>query len=367
LVLGAVAAGCGSSSSSSSGARSSGSGASGSSSSASSGGVAEAQKLIAQFQQQPQQTEVTTAITTPVPTGKKIDFLTCSSPGCVVIAKDFTDAAKILGWQVKLLTVEATADKINKAYATVIQDKPDGVAVVAVSSAVAVHALAQLQTMKIPVVTAQDPEIPFGPIITSVYTSTSSLRTGKIHADDMIANGCDKGTTVYIDVGGFLVLKFMREGFQAEAARLAPQMNIDVVDIAATQEGNAQQAVVGAVRSKQAVCVFASSDPLATGLAQALKSAGVTSLPKIFTDYGADTTLTYIKSGLATSTNMGDSGSYGFIFADALARHFAGQSVEPDGKALQNIWLVNKTNAPASTPYLDVPDLQAKYKKLWGK
>jgi hypothetical protein len=73
LVLGAVAAGCGSSSSSSSGARSSGSGASGSSSSASSGGVAEAQKLIAQFQQQPQQTEVTTAITTPLLAGLRSD------------------------------------------------------------------------------------------------------------------------------------------------------------------------------------------------------------------------------------------------------------------------------------------------------
>ncbi len=342
--------------------------ASGTSTAASSPGVEEAKKIVAQFRERPQETEVTEPITKPIPTGKTIEFLTCASPGCVVIADAFKDAAKVLGWNVKLLTVDATADAINKAYDTAIRDKPDAVAVTAVSSEVARNKLAQLEKMGIPVVTAQDPDVPFGPIVASFYTQKSSERMGKVHAANLVANGCADGTTIYVHVGGFIVLEHLLDGFKAEAERLVPGMKVKVVDIAATQEGTAEDAIVGAVRSTpDTTCVFASSDPLATGLPQALKNAGVRDLPQIFTDWTSPTTLQYIRDGLATSSHMGDNGSFGWLFADTLARHFAGQSTQPDSDALGTMWLVDKENAPDDVPYSAVADLQEKYKQLWNK
>lgn len=331
-------------------------------------GVKEATEIVAKFHERPQELEVTEPITKPIPEGKRITFLTCASPGCMAIADAVKDAASILNWSVKVLTVDATADAINKAYATAIRDKPDAIAVAAVSSEVARNKLAQLEKMGIPVVTAQDPDVPFGPIVASFYTEKSTTRLGQVHAANLVAHGCAEGTTIYIHVGGFKVLEHLLNSIEDEAERLSPGMKIEVVDIAATQEGNAQDAVVGKVRSTpDTTCIFASSDPLATGLPQALKNAGVRNLPQIFTDWTGDTTLQYIRDGLVTSSHMGDNGSFGFLFIDTLARHFAGQSVEPSANALATAWLVDRENAPDKVPYSSVPDLQEKYKRLWNK
>lgn len=327
----------------------------------------EAQQLAAPFQKQPTSLEVTVPITKPIPTGKRLDFLTCSSPGCAVIASRFVTAAGILGWHVKVLTVAPSADAIVSAYDTAIRDKPDGVAVAAVSAEVARPELATLQSMHIPVVTVQDPDVKFGPIIASLYTHDSSYRLGKVTADELTALGCGKGTTVYVNLSGYLVLQFRLTAYEAEMKRLDPSMKYKVLNFAAT-DTNFVSGIVGAARSDPSVdCIYASSDPIATGLPQALKAAGVSPLPKIITDYAGNTTLSYIHSGLATATDIGDSGSYGFIYIDTFARYWAGQSLAPDENALQTIWFVDSSNAPATVPYSDIANLQADYTHLWGK
>lgn len=330
--------------------------------------VTEAQGIVREFEQRPTRIEVSEPITRAIPEGKQIDFLTCSSPGCARIADYFKQAVAKLGWTAKVIEVDATADAINRAYDTAIRDKPDGLVVVAVSSEVARNKLSELERMNVPVVTVQDPDEPFGPIIASVYTHESSIRTGRIHADALIAAGCAEGTTVYIDVGGFIVLEFMRRGFEDEVRRLAPEMKVERVDIAATKEGDAQTAVIGAIRSNpDTTCVFGASDPLITGLPQAVRAAGVSDPLQYFTDFGGDTTLQYVKDGIATATNQGDPASWAYLLTDTLARHFAGQSVRPDQDALQNIWIVNKDNALDAIPESNVQDMVQQYERLWGK
>ena len=326
-----------------------------------------AQQLAAPFQKRPATLEVTAPIAKPIPVGQRLDFLTCSSPGCAVIASRFVTAATILRWHVKVLTVAPSADAIVAAYGTAIRDKPDGVAVAAVSAEVARPELATLQSMHIPVVTVQDPDVKFGPIIASLYTHASSYRLGKVTADELTALGCGKGTTIYVNLSGYLVLQFRLTAYQAEMKRLDPSMKYKVLNFAAT-DTNFVSGIVGAVRSDPSVdCVYASSDPIATGLPQALKAAGVSPLPKIITDYAGDTTLSYIHTGLATATDIGDSASYGFIYIDTFARYRAGQSLAPDENALQTIWFVDSSNAPTMVPYSDIANLQADYAKLWGR
>jgi len=330
--------------------------------------VAEAARIVREFEQRPTRIEVSEPITRPIPEGKRIDFLTCSSPGCARIADYFEQAVSRLGWTAKVIEVDATADAINRAYDTAIRDKPDGLVVVAVSSEVARNKLAELERMRVPVVTVQDPDQPFGPIIASIYTHPSSIRTGRIHADTLIAAGCADGTTIYIDVGGFIVLEYLRRGFEDEVRRLAPGMKIKRVDIAATKEGDAQSAVIGAIRSNpDTTCVFGASDPLVTGLPQAVRAAGVSDPIQYFTDFGGDTTLQYVNDGIATATNQGDPASWAYLLTDTLARHFAGQSVRPDQDALQNIWIVNRDNALDRIPESNVPDMVQQYERLWGK
>ncbi|MGH3253979.1 MAG: sugar ABC transporter substrate-binding protein [Streptosporangiaceae bacterium] len=329
--------------------------------------VKQAQALAAPFQKQPTKLEVTAPITKSIPSGKRLDFLTCSSPGCAVIASRFEAGAAILGWHVKVLTVAPTAPAIVNAYDTAIRDKPDGVAVAAVSAEVAKPELAKLQSMHIPVVTVQDPDIKFGPIIASLYTHDSSYRLGKVTADELTALGCGSGTTLYVNLSGYLVLQFRLTAYEKEMKRLSPKLKYKVLNMAATAS-DFTTPIVSAVRADPKIdCIYASSDPIATGLPQALKAAGISKLPQIVTDYAGNTTLQYIHDGLATATDIGDSGSYGFIYIDTFARYFTGESLTPDENALQTIWFVNKSNAPTSVPYSDIANLKADYTKLWGK
>ena len=345
------------------GCSSSGSGGGGGGS-ASSKVVSEAKSLAAPYTKRPG-LEVTTPITKTIPTGKKLDLLTCSSPGCAAIASAFKQAAGVLGWSVKVLTVDPTADAITNAYNTAIRDKPDGVAVAAVSAEVAKHQLATLQSMHIPVVTVQDPDVKFGPIIASLYTHDSSNKLGKVTADYTTGDmGCTN--TLYVQLSGYLVLQFRLKAYEAEMKRLSPKLKYKVLNLAATTTDFVSP-IVSAVRADPSInCVYVSSDPFAVGLPQGFKSAGV-SLPKIITDFAGNTTLQYIHNGQATATDVGDPGSYGYIYLDTFARYFSGQSVVPDEKATQNFWFVNKSNAPTSVPFSDVVNLQSKYAKLWGK
>jgi ABC-type sugar transport system substrate-binding protein len=331
---------------------------------------ATAKSVAAEAEKQPVNLELGAnppPITKPIPKGKRIDFLTCASPGCVVIAKTFEQAATKLGWTYKLQTVEATPTAVQNAFDTAVRDKPDGVAVVAVPTEDAPHQLSQLKAMNIPVVVAQSPDVKSGPIIVVLYNHVSANRIGKISADYMMAKGCTNGTTLYAQVAGFQVLVYMLSSAQAEFKAMAPGAKIQVLNIAATQEATAPAAIVSAVRANSSIdCIYISSDPMGSGLPEALKAAGIQKSPMIFTSAGGQQTLQYIKDGQMQATQIGALGDYGWLYADTFARYFSGQSVAPDAAALESIWMVNQSNAPATFPYSNTVNMQAKYLKLWG-
>jgi ABC-type sugar transport system substrate-binding protein len=308
---------------------------------------------------------VTEPITSDIPKDLRITFLTCSSPGCAAIADAFKDAADLLEWDVNVLTVEPQSESIQAAYNTAIRDEPDGVAVAAVSSDAVGRQLDTLEEMGIPVVTVQDPDEKFGPIIATLYTSPSSIKLGELTADYLISKECGQGHTIYVHLGGYLVLDFRLEGFERQLGDVMPDFSYEVFNMPAT-EANPSVPIVGAARAHGDVeCVYLSSDHMTTGLPQAFESAGM-EIPKIITDFGGATTLQYIRDGLVEGTNVGDSGSYGWIYMDAFARHFAGQSTQPTEDAFQSVWFVDESNVPDDVPYSHVEDLPAKYAAVWN-
>jgi ABC-type sugar transport system substrate-binding protein len=332
--------------------------------------LATAQSVATQIAQQPVNLELgpnPPPITKPIPKGKKISFLTCASPGCVVIADTFEEAAKKLGWTVQLQTVAATPNAVQVAFDTAVRQAPDAVAVVAVPTEDAPSQLSQLQKMHIPVVVAQSPDVPTGPIIVVLYNHVSANRIGKDSADYLLANGCSAGTTLYVQVAGFQVLVYMISAFKTEYNTLAPAAKIQDLNIAATDEATAPPQIVSAVRANSNIdCIYISSDPMGSGLPEALKAAGVTKPIKIFTSAGGQQTLQYVKNGQMTATQIGALGDYGWLYADTFARYFTGMSVQPDADALESIWMVSQANAPATFPYANTVNMQQKYLQLWG-
>lgn len=326
----------------------------------------EVKKTVEEFTKRPEELVVTTPITKPIPEGLKFDFITCESPGCKEIAEAFQKAAGELGWSAKVITVGFTADSVEKGFNTAIRDDPDGVGAGFVESSTLTSKFEELEKLGIPVVMSQSPEKPEGPIIATLYTHESSERYGRVTADYLVDQGCGEGETLYVQVTGIPVLEILLKAYEGEMAKIAPEAKTEVLNISSADVQSAPERIVGALRANSNItCVFGSSDPVITGLPQEIEAAGL-ELPKIYSDYGGETTVQYIKSDLATATlPPAVSGDWGYLYADTFARHFAGQSVEPDNKALQPMWIIEKGNAPEKLPFSYVPNLEEKYMKLW--
>lgn len=371
----ALVAGCGSSSSNSASAGSSSGGsataASDSSGSSSSGGsassaVAQAQKLIAPFLKRPTTIPVSAPINKPVPHNKAIDFLTCQSQGCVVIANDFKKVASQLNWTTKVITVAATSNAIQVAYDQVLRDNPDGVVTVGISSTGVTAQQKKLSAAKIPVVAVQDPDTPHPPYVATILNHNTSLPEGRDTAALAVAHGCT-GTILYFQLEGFVVLHYTLQGFKQEYSKLLPDSSVKVVDIPATSLSNAAPTIVGAARANpDAKCIVLSQDDMAIGLPQALKAAGINDAKIIDLGPGSKITDQYFQNGqidaIVISPSLGD---WGYLMTDALARAFVGQSSEPDTKAVLVPWITTGNSVASSSDFAEVANIQAQYQKLW--
>lgn len=362
----AIAA-CGSSSSSSSSSTSGATSGQNSADSTSSGAVAQAQSMVSQFLKQPTVIPVTAPIKKPIPQNKKIDFMTCQSQGCVTIANGFKQAAAILHWQVKVLTVTATANAIQVAYDEALRDQPSGIVTVGISSTGVAAQDQKLIAAHIPVVAVQDPDEPHPPYVASLLNHNTSVPQGKDMAALAVSKGCT-GKLLYFQLGGFIVLKYDLQGFQQEFAQLAPKGSIQVVNVPVTSLANAAPIVVGAARSNpDAKCVVLSQDDMAIGLPQALKAAGISGLKVI--DLGPASSITdqYFKNGQIDAIVIPPAlGDWGFLMADALARSFTGQSAAPDTQAVLVPWITSGSSIPPVSQFAEVANTPQQYKKLWN-
>jgi ABC-type sugar transport system substrate-binding protein len=333
----------------------------------SAGALAQAKAIVAEFTKQPTAIPVTTPITKPVPSGKRIDFLTCQSQGCVTIADGFEQAAKVLGWQVKVLTVQATASAILDAYDEAIRDAPNGIVVVAVSTSGVAQQDQELIHMKIPVVAFQNPDEPTPPYIASLLNHNTSIPEGKDFAALAVANGCTN--ILYFQLGGFLVLQYNYQGFAPEYKALDPQGSVKVVAVPSTSLANAAPIIVSAARANpQANCLLLSQDDMTIGLPQALKAAGVSGMKIINEGPASPISDQYVKDGEVTATLLAPQlGDWGYLAADALARYFTGQSAAPDTNAVLVPWITTATSIPPVNGFAEVNGTQQEYAKLWGK
>jgi len=109
-----VASACGSSSS-----------ATGSSSSVDSAGLKAAKATIAKAAVRPTAVSVTTPVGKPIPTGKKITFVSCGVEACAVQGPILAAAAGDLGWTVDQVATDGSPEKVQGAIETAIRNHAD--------------------------------------------------------------------------------------------------------------------------------------------------------------------------------------------------------------------------------------------------
>jgi ribose transport system substrate-binding protein len=361
LVLGlalVAATGCGSNSGGS--AAQSGGGAS----------VAEAQTLTKQATTRPTSIGLTKPIGKPVPTGKKVVFISCGVEACEIQGNIIKQGAADLGWTAETIGTDGSPEQLQNAFKTALRQGADGVIINAVNRASVAKQIEQAKKQGVAFVTSASVDEPGDGILANIADKRNSGNIGEHLAAQIVADSNGKANTVFVNISAFQILKALGDQFSSSYKKYCPDCKYDALDIPVTSLGkDAPDRIVSYLRSHPQVnyVVLSVSNALGAGLPAALRAAGLADKVKIVGQSGDSQTFQDLQAKNINSVAAYDYYTVDYLMLDALARHFAGAPPQPANPPL---WLVTPENMPAEATkglFPVVPTYRDEFKKLWGK
>ena len=361
LVLGlalVAATGCGSNSGGS--AAQSGGGA----------GVAEAQTLTKQATTRPTSIGLTKPIGKPVPTGKKVVFISCGVEACEIQGNIIKQGAADLGWTAETIGTDGSPEQLQNAFKTALRQGADGVIINAVNRASVAKQIEQAKQQGVAFVTSASVDEPGDGILANIADKRNSGNIGEHLAAQIVADSNGKANTLFVNISAFQILKALGDQFSSSYKKYCPDCKYDALDIPVTSLGkDAPDRIVSYLRSHPQVnyVVLSVSNALGAGLPAALRAAGLADKVKIVGQSGDSQTFQDLQAKNINSVAAYDYYTVDYLMLDALARHFAGAPPQPANPPL---WLVTPENMPAEATkglFPVVPTYRDEFKKLWGK
>ena len=361
LVLGlalVAATGCGSNSGGS--AAQSGGGA----------GVAEAQTLTKQATTRPTSIGLTKPIGKPVPTGKKVVFISCGVEACEIQGNIIKQGAADLGWTAETIGTDGSPEQLQNAFKTALRQGADGVIINAVNRASVAKQIEQAKKDGVAFVTSASVDEPGDGILANIADKRNSGNIGEHLAAQIVADSNGKANTLFVNISAFQILKALGDQFSSSYKKYCPDCKYDALDIPVTSLGkDAPDRIVSYLRSHPQVnyVVLSVSNALGAGLPAALRAAGLADKVKIVGQSGDSQTFQDLQAKNINSVAAYDYYTVDYLMLDALARHFAGAPPQPANPPL---WLVTPENMPAEATkglFPVVPTYRDEFKKLWGK
>jgi ABC-type sugar transport system substrate-binding protein len=353
-------AACGSSSDNSSGSAASG-GAGASST------VSKAQAVMAEGAKRPSDITVTTPIGKPIPSGKKLVFVSCGTSSCQLQGSIIEKAAAHLGWTTKTIATDGSPTQVQDGFTTALRTGADAVIINAVTREAIAKQLAQAKAKGVAYVGCCSTDQVGDGYLYNTSTPEQNAQIGKYLSAAIVADAKGKANTLYVDIPAFTILGSLGEALKKDYQAYCPSCGFSKIDVPLPQLASAPNLIVSYLRSHPDVNYVALSvtDALGTGLPAALKAAGLTKVKIV--GQGADpTAYQELAQGQILALVPFDYFSVDYQMVDALARHFAGVPIE---QTAPSRWLLTKDNLPSDYTKLfpAVPDYESKFLKLWGK
>jgi ribose transport system substrate-binding protein len=377
-VLAVALAACGSSSSSSSsessGAETTEESSGGGGEEASSGGASEvAEKALAVAEEHKEVPNIgpTEPVGKPIPSGKSVVYVNCGQPACVSQGEAFTEAAKVLGWKAETINMKLpTPEETQAAYEEVVRKAPDAVSSAGLGPALYPKQLKKLKEMGV-FVTEEEGEVDSGQkeIDYDPLGPTKAAEAMGVLANKSVADGGGEGEYGAILLTGFPIVAAYTAGWSEEIEAICPECSVKTLEVTPESIGkSAPEEISNFLRANPGIhSIFLSYDALGTGLAAALKNAGV-EIPKTYA-WGVDAPgIQELQNGELTAAVPDPYNEISWQIIDGIARHIVGEEpVEEFQEPV--IWSKEFDNVPTETePFPEiVPGYQEQFKKLWGK
>jgi ribose transport system substrate-binding protein len=329
--------------------------------------VAQAGQVVSQAMQRPSNITVTTPVSKPIPSGKKIAFISCGVTVCQLQGQIVAQAAKSLGWSASTITTDGTPTSVQSAYDTAVHQGAHAIVTTAALRAEIAAKLPELAAKGIVVSDCCSTDPVQKPFIYNTSTPSQSGVIGKWLAAEVVSDSKGKANTLYVNLPAFTILNSLGTEFKSAYAQYCPSCGYGSMDVSLTQLAHAPNLIVSYLRSHPSVNYVALSvaNELDAGLPAALAAAGLSHV-KIVGQGGGPTDFQYVANGQELALTPFDYYNVDYQMVDALARHFAGAPVELTAPPE---WLVTKANLPSahSSLFSNVPNYQSQFLRLWGK
>jgi ribose transport system substrate-binding protein len=314
--------------------------------------------------------------------GKTIYVITCGNLalGCYVPAQAIQDAAKTLGWTVKIVDGQLNPAGYTAGIRAAIAAKPDGIVTIGIDCTNAKSAYEQAKAANIPVVgvfdiDCNDPAVGGKQVMTAQIDMGTGQDIGKwfynwgaLHADYIIAKTAGKAKVIEFSQVGFLDISYIDKGFEAEMAKcttckIVEKQVITPTDVfqASLAQAKVSSAIIG---HADANALYFDNDTLLGAAASVLKSnphpgwvvAGSEGLP---------TTLSLVGTTV-TSLTAFSSPWLGWCAAYSMNEVLAGKPVTDCGIGFEVVDKDHNRPAQGATTVTPNIDYQATMKAQWN-
>jgi ribose transport system substrate-binding protein len=329
--------------------------------------VTKAQAVMAEGTKRPSDITVTAPIDKPIPSGKKLVFVSCGTSSCQLQGSIIEKAAAHLGWTTNTIATDGSPTQVQDGFTTALRTGADAVIINAVTRDAVAKQLAQAKAKGVAYVGCCSTDQVGDGYLYNTSTPDQNAQIGKYLSAAIVADAKGKANTLYVDIPAFTILGSLGEALKKDYRTYCPSCGFSKMDVPLPQLASAPNLIVSYLRSHPDVNYVALSvtDALGTGLPAALKAAGLTKVKIV--GQGADpTAYQELAQGQILALVPFDYFSVDYQMVDALARHFAGVPIE---QTPPSRWLLTKDNLPSDYTKLfpAVPDYESKFLKLWGK
>lgn len=310
------------------------------------------------------------------------------SPGMIgesssIPVKAAKEAGETVGWKMTIFDGKLDPSSYSTGIRQAVAAKADGIIVDAIDCAIIKQALQEAKDAKVKTIgffnyDCDDPNlgggqkmfdgmVNFGSQLGDYATLTRNF--GAVKADWIIHKTGGKAKLIQFKEDEFLVLKYIREGFEAEFAKCKTCQIVETVDFTLADYGPKlqQKAQAALLKHPEANAVHVPYDtPVHFGVGAALVESGRNDQLEVIGGEGFPSNIQLIHENKGQdAANAFPSEWTGWAAVDALNSVLQGQAPRDGGMGLKLIDREHNLPAPGKG-YVPGIDYRAAYKKAWG-
>ena len=335
---------------------------------------AEVEQAVEEFVQPPTSIDITEPLSRKPDEGKQIVVVESTEPTSLKTDEGLREAVEELGWTLEVVQEGTGPEDPAKAFDAAIDMSPDAI-LISGNPLSTMRAQVERAKQENIVVLQSDSGEPVGQD-GSVYTlSLDSFEQtglwGQMIADYVAVDGSKRA--LIVDLSLYPILHAFSEGAREELEEVAPDTAVDVIDVQIQDfiAGSVPGRIVSEIqRNPDTDFVILSLGDMATGLDAALRAAGLQDQVRIGGESAGTANIEALRDGTQHVFTGFAALIHGWHRADALARIFNGDPLDPNYESTLPTQLITQDNV-ADAPlddegyYVGVEDFRDQFGELW--